>query len=114
MTSTGREIGPLTSSSLIVGKAEGFGAAPFVAARRPNASLNDDLIDISYFQHFAAYCIKAGPLKRTTVKTLYVCALDMEGASAYRNAPCNINRSHRGDNPHDDFVVFRVLKDNLD
>jgi hypothetical protein len=86
-------------------------ALALVATRRSSASLNDNFVDIGFFQQLAPNGIEPGSPNLARFHALHMGAIDMQDASSPNNASDqrqNANRNGDGDN-HDrvlDLVDF--------
>jgi len=63
-----------------VGEADWSWDFSFVPSRCPSASLNDDFIDIGFFQQFPANRIETGSAERPWTQTADVSSIDMQNA----------------------------------
>jgi hypothetical protein len=87
--------------NLTLGKADRARARAFVPARRPSASLNDNLVDIRFLQQFATDGVKAGATERSRLETFDMDAVEVQDAPNPRNAADHFQRSDRDGDPHD-------------
>lgn len=94
---------PASRISLTGGKADRSRDSAFAKSRRPSAALNDNFVDICFFQQFAADGIEAGASQRTRRQALNMGAVDIEDSPDPGNAADQVycpNRDGDGDD-HD-------------